>query len=68
MKNKKLILWDLDGTLMTCGAAGTRALNETFRRLYGIEDAFSKGGRRACDGLGDSGSDHGGQQAGPRRT
>jgi phosphoglycolate phosphatase-like HAD superfamily hydrolase len=41
---KKLILWDLDGTLMTCGADGTRALNETFRKLYGIEDAFSKAG------------------------
>jgi len=41
---KKLVLWDLDGTLMTCGAAGTRALNETFRRLYGIEDAFTKAG------------------------
>lgn len=29
---------------MTCGADGTRALNETFRKLYGIEDAFSKAG------------------------
>jgi phosphoglycolate phosphatase-like HAD superfamily hydrolase len=41
---KKLILWDLDGTLMHCGADGTKALNETFRRLYGVEDAFSKAG------------------------
>ena len=41
---KKLILWDLDGTLMHCGADGTRALNETFRKLYGVEDAFSKAG------------------------
>lgn len=41
---KKLILWDLDGTLMHCGADGTKALNETFRRLYGLEDAFSKAG------------------------
>lgn len=40
----KLILWDLDGTLMTCGAIGTKALNETFRKLYGLEDAFSKAG------------------------
>ena len=40
----KLILWDLDGTLMHCGADGTRALNETFRKLYGVEDAFSKAG------------------------
>lgn len=40
----KLILWDLDGTLMHCGADGTKALNETFRKLYGVEDAFTKAG------------------------
>ena len=40
----KLILWDIDGTLMHCGADGTKALNETFRRLYGIQDAFTKAG------------------------
>jgi phosphoglycolate phosphatase-like HAD superfamily hydrolase len=45
MKNEKtLILWDIDGTLMHCGADGTTALNETFRKLYGVEDAFSKAG------------------------
>lgn len=43
-EKKKLILWDLDGTLMHCGADGTKALNETFRKLYGIEDAFAKAG------------------------
>lgn len=42
--SKKLILWDLDGTLMHCGADGTKALNETFRRLYGLDDAFTKAG------------------------
>lgn len=42
--SKKLILWDIDGTLMHCGADGTRALNEAFRKLYGVEDAFSKAG------------------------
>lgn len=41
---KKLVLWDLDGTLMHCGADGTKALNETFRKLYGVEDAFTKAG------------------------
>lgn len=41
---KKLLLWDLDGTLMHCGADGTKALNETFRKLYGLEDAFTKAG------------------------
>lgn len=44
MNGKKLILWDLDGTLMHCGADGTKALNETFQKLYGVEDAFSKAG------------------------
>ncbi|MDR1135613.1 MAG: HAD family hydrolase [Clostridiales Family XIII bacterium] len=39
-----LIFWDIDGTLMHCGADGTSALNETFRRLYGIENAFSAAG------------------------
>ena len=43
-KTRKLIFWDLDGTLMHCGADGTKALNETFRKLYGLEDAFSKAG------------------------
>ena len=42
--SKNLIFWDLDGTLMHCGADGTKALNETFRRLYGVQDAFSKAG------------------------
>lgn len=42
--NKKLLLWDLDGTLMHCGADGTKALNETFLKLYGIEEAFSRAG------------------------
>jgi len=47
MKSKsgnKLILWDLDGTLMHCGADGTKALNEAFLKLYGVEDAFTKAG------------------------
>jgi phosphoglycolate phosphatase-like HAD superfamily hydrolase len=36
----KLILWDIDGTLMHCGSDGRLALNRTFRERYGIEDAF----------------------------
>jgi len=45
MKKKNyLVLWDLDGTLMHCGADGTKALNRTFLELYGVEDAFSKAG------------------------
>ncbi len=32
---KKLILWDIDGTLMTCYSDGTKAMNEAFRRRIG---------------------------------
>jgi phosphoglycolate phosphatase-like HAD superfamily hydrolase len=36
-----LIFWDIDGTLMTCGGEGTKALNQAFSDLYGINDAFT---------------------------
>lgn len=36
----KLILFDIDGTLITAGGAGTRALNRAFHAMFGIEDAF----------------------------
>lgn len=39
-----LIFWDIDGTLMYCGADGTTALNKTFEELYDIKDAFKKAG------------------------
>ena len=39
MENK-LILWDIDGTLLYCGSNGTQALNKTFHDLYSIVDAF----------------------------
>ncbi len=37
---KKLVLYDIDGTLVSTGGAGTRAMNYAFHKLYGIEDAF----------------------------
>ncbi|PKM84885.1 MAG: hypothetical protein CVU86_05245 [Firmicutes bacterium HGW-Firmicutes-11] len=40
MDSFRLILWDIDGTLMHCGSDGRLALNRTFRERYGIEDAF----------------------------
>ena len=40
MPVEKLILWDIDGTLLHCGSDGRKALNRTFLELYGIEDAF----------------------------
>lgn len=36
----KLVLYDIDGTLITAGGAGTRSLNRAFHRLFGIEEAF----------------------------
>ena len=37
---KKLILYDIDGTLVTTGGAGVRSLNRAFDTLFGIRDAF----------------------------
>lgn len=42
MSTNRLILWDIDGTLMHCGSDGTKALNRTFAELYDINDAFEK--------------------------
>jgi len=39
MRNR-LILFDIDETLIDSGRAGTRALNNAFEELFGIEDAF----------------------------
>lgn len=49
-RDRYLILWDIDGTLMHCGSDGTKALNRTFSVLYGLENAFSRVGiGRAMD-------------------
>lgn len=37
---KKLVLFDIDGTLITAGGAGTRSMNLAFRELFGVENAF----------------------------
>ncbi|MDA8156232.1 MAG: HAD family hydrolase [Actinomycetota bacterium] len=36
----KLVLFDIDGTLMDSGGAGRRALEYSFEELFGIPDAF----------------------------
>lgn len=36
----KLILFDIDGTLISAGGAGTRSLNKAFEEVLGIKDAF----------------------------
>ncbi len=38
---KKLILWDIDGTLIVSGRAGIFALARAFQQLYGQEPDFS---------------------------
>ena len=34
---KTLLLWDIDGTLLTSGGAGMRALRTPLRELHGIQ-------------------------------
>ncbi len=36
----KLLLFDIDGTLMLSGGAATRAVNRAFKKIYGIENAM----------------------------
>ena len=36
----KLLLFDIDGTLMLSGGAGRRAINRAFFEIHGINDAF----------------------------
>lgn len=38
---KTLILWDIDGTLLSTGGAGRAALDEAFEALHGVPEAFS---------------------------
>ncbi len=37
----KILLFDIDGTLMFSGGAGLRAMNRAFANLYGIEEKFN---------------------------
>jgi phosphoglycolate phosphatase len=38
----KLILFDIDGTLVLTGGAGSRAMTSAFREVFGIDDAFAR--------------------------
>lgn len=38
-KLKKLLLFDLDGTLILSGGAGSRAMDRAFQELFGVEQA-----------------------------
>ncbi len=37
----KVLLFDIDGTLLFSGGAGKRAMSRAFRDVYGVEDGFS---------------------------
>jgi phosphoglycolate phosphatase-like HAD superfamily hydrolase len=40
MTNKRLLLWDIDSTLITTGGAGDRALRRVVKKRYGVDDDF----------------------------
>ena len=44
----KFILFDIDGTIMDSGGAGTRAMDTAFMELFSVRDAFqhNKHGRQ----------------------
>ena len=41
LKNMKFVLFDIDGTLIDSGGAGSRALDSAFEELFSIKNAFS---------------------------
>jgi phosphoglycolate phosphatase-like HAD superfamily hydrolase len=40
LKDKRLYLFDIDGTLITTGGAGGAAMRSAFASIYGLDDAF----------------------------
>ena len=38
--SKRLLLWDIDGTLITTGGAGEKGLKQIVRERFGVEDDF----------------------------
>jgi len=40
MQEIKLILFDIDGTLLISGGASIRAINRVFKNMFGIENAM----------------------------
>jgi phosphoglycolate phosphatase-like HAD superfamily hydrolase len=39
---EKLLIWDIDGTLIQCKGMGKRIFNKVFLKLYNIKNAFDK--------------------------
>jgi phosphoglycolate phosphatase-like HAD superfamily hydrolase len=42
LQGQRLLLFDIDNTLLYSGGAGSTAMNIAFRELFGIEDGFGK--------------------------
>jgi phosphoglycolate phosphatase len=40
LKTMKLILFDIDGTLIDSGGAGSKSLNLAFKKMFGVDNAF----------------------------
>lgn len=38
--NRKLLIWDIDGTLVDCGSAGRKAMDRTFKDLFQVDNGF----------------------------
>ena len=41
MNSKRLYLFDIDGTLLNSGGAGSAAMRAAFERVFGVEDGFA---------------------------
>lgn len=39
-ENPNLLIWDIDGTLITCKGSGMRAMTSAFKSFYGVENGF----------------------------
>lgn len=48
MTGTKLILFDVDGTLINAGRAGTRALDKAVERLYGFKNVCKNFSLQGC--------------------
>ena len=47
----KLLLFDIDGTLIHSGGAGKRAMNNVFKNIFGVSDALDHFPLAGCTDL-----------------
>ncbi len=36
-----LLIWDIDGTLLTCKGSGKRSMTQAFLNMFGVQDGFN---------------------------